>query len=336
MTDDRLRRWLEFAEQPLAPDAAFAAALREELRQELGFVPASTLLSITRRIGGARVRGRHGPTQLLLAATLLVAGAVGLTAVAGSLLERSIEPQPDLLAEIRQTGRIRIAIRPDHPQFTAPGQPAAGFDADVARALADHLGVRGDIVVADASAMLSGHDDLWDIALPSEAVWELDPSRFLVTMPYYRWPHRLAVPEASSATGPADLASEPICAVAGDGGEAWLRGAYGDARTAPVTVEIVTRPSDEACLAALDAGEVVAVVTARLSDADLQVRPGIKVVGGPEPEPRPVIIRRAQGESPEPTPLLAAIDYALDEMRRDGTLTRLSQNRFGGADLTTP
>src|SRR5690349_9425503 len=39
MTDDRLRRWLESAEQPMSPDPEFAAALHDELRGELGFVP---------------------------------------------------------------------------------------------------------------------------------------------------------------------------------------------------------------------------------------------------------------------------------------------------------
>jgi L-cystine transport system substrate-binding protein len=336
MTDDRLRRWLEAGEQPLNPDPDFAVVLRDELRQELGFIPTGGARQDPRYVRRVRARDRRGPAHLLLVAALVVA-SVGAAAVAGALVERTSEQAQDLLTQVRESGRIRIAVRPDHPQFSGSGQPTAGFDIDVASALADHLGVRDDIVVIDAAAIQSGEDDdLWDVALPSVAVSELDSTRFLVSSPYYRWPHRLVVAETATATGATDLAGEPICAVAGDAGERWLRGEYGDTASTPVTTRIVTRASDDDCLSGLAAGEVVAVVTAKLSDADLQVRPGIKVIGGPEPEPRAVIARRATDVAADPTDLLRAIDDALAGMRRDGTLTRLSQNRFGGADLTAP
>jgi cystine transport system substrate-binding protein len=285
-------------------------------------------------VGRTRIRARRGPGQVLLVAAVVVATALGFAAVAGSFLDRSNTRPPNLLSEIRQTGRVRLAVTPDHPQFTAPGQPAAGFDVDVARALADHLGVRGDIVILDAKAILTSQDDdLWDVALPSVAAWEFDDDQFLVSSAYYDWPRRLVVAESSTAARPADLAADPICAVAGDAGEGWLRGTYGGTTSPPITAQIVTKPSDAQCLAALAAGDVVGVVTAHLSDADLQVRSGIKVISGPEAEPRAMVIRRGAGEA---TDLLPAVDGALAAMRADGTITRLSQNRFGGADLTTP
>ena len=335
MTDDRLRRWLEAAEEPLAPDPAFAVALRDELRHELGFVAATTR-PLSRRVGPA-IRPGRGTGRLLLVAALVVAGSVGVAALAGSFVERTTEQQTDLLTQILDSGRIRIAVRPDHPQFGAPGQPAAGFDVDVARALADKIGVRGDIVLVDSSTQMSADDDdRWDVALPSVAAWDIDADRFLVSSAYYRWPHRLVVADASTAADAGSLAGEPVCAVAGDAGERWLRGDYGGASSVPITTQIETTNSDDECLAALTAGDVAAVVTARLSDADLRVRSGIRVLGGPEPEPRSVVVRRAGDGAPDPTDLLDAVDEALADMRRDGTLTRLSQSRFGGADLTAP
>jgi cystine transport system substrate-binding protein len=334
MTDDWLRRWLEAAEEPLAPDPTFAVALRDELRYELGFVAAATARPVTRRL---RPAVRPGAGRLLLVAALIVASSVGVAAVAGRFLERTTEQRTDLLTQIRDSGRIRIAVRPDHPQFGAPGQPAAGFDVDVARVLAEQLGVRGDVVLVDGSTQLSGaDDDLWDVALPSVAAWDIDTDQFLVSSAYYRWPHRLVVADSSTATDAGSLADEPVCAVAGDAGERWLLGDYGDATSPPITTQIVTRSSDDECLTALATGDVAAVVTARLSDADIQVRSGIRVIGGPEPEPRSVVVRRADEGAPDPTDLLDAIDDALAEMRRDGSLTRLSQSRFGGADLTAP
>jgi len=332
MTDHRLHRWLEAAEQPLAPDPRFTDSLRDELRAELGFIPSSAapLSSGRPRV---RIRSRRGPFRFLLVAALVAAGVVGTASIAGSLLERAIHPPTPLLSEILQTGRIRVAIRPDHPQFRVPGQPAAGFDADVAAAIAAHLGVRSETVLVDASAILSGAaDDQWEMGLPSVALWQIDDAHFLLSSPYYRWPHRLVVAETSAATSLADLGNEPICAVGGDAGELWLRGRYGGVAATPITADVVTKTDDEECLSALSAGEVAAVVTAHLSDADVQVRSGLNVIGGPEPEPRGVIVQRGRFGA---AGLMSAIEDALSVMRTDGSLTRLSQNRFGGADLSS-
>ena len=48
------------------------------------------------------------------------------------------------------------------------------------------------------------------------------------------------------------------------------------------------------------------------------------------PEPRAIVIER---DGPDPIELGAAIEQALDDMRRDGTLGQLSTARFG-ADLS--
>jgi ABC-type amino acid transport substrate-binding protein len=83
----------------------------------------------------------------------------------------------------------------------------------------------------------------------------------------------------------------------------------------------------------LASGEAVAAVTAWLSDADLQVLGDVRVIGGPDAEPRSAVVHRQSSVTRE---LLDAVDDALVSMRADGTLKRLSQSRFGGADLTTP
>ena len=337
MTDDRLRRWLETAEGPLAPDSTFAAALRDELRHELGFIPADHARRSSLGLHRAGGRRRPNPARLLLAAALLVGGAVGLAALAGSLVERSPGPRQDALGEIQALGRIRVAVRPDHPQVSTLGQPAAGFDVDVAEALADQMQVRAEIVVVPAGAILTATGEpAWDIALPSVATWRIDEARFLVSSPYYEWARRLVVLNSSTATSQQDVLGAPVCAVAGDEGEAWLRGLSGGSASPPVTADVVAAADDQECLELLATGDVAALVTARLSDADLQIRAGIRVIGGPEPEARAVIVPRPEDGSGDPGELLEAIDTALVAMRQDGTLTRLSQNRFGGIDLTTP
>jgi ABC-type amino acid transport substrate-binding protein len=310
MTDDRLHRWLEPVDQPLTPDSAFAAALLDELGAELGF--ASTA-SATVPAGRTR---RARPT---------------------AWEPRTARRRWDLLlvAALHTAGSIRIAIRPDHPQVSLSDAPAVGFDRDVADALAAHLDVAAAVVIEDVGTMLEiDRTASWDAALPSVGIELVDPATFLATDPYYAWSRYVVVADGGPTTLE-ELATSPVCAVSGDAGTAWLRGNRLGARS-PITTTVIERSTDEACFAALDSGDAVALVTAQLSDADLQVRAGVQVIGGPDPEPRPIVVRREQDGGPDPGSLLEALDGALTEMRADGTLTRLSQSRFGGADLTTP
>src|SRR6185503_20280031 len=47
--------------------------------------------------------------------------------------------------------------------------------------------------------------------------------------------------------------------------EAWLRGTYGGAVSAPITQKVVTRPTEVECFADIEAGRAVAAVTANFS-----------------------------------------------------------------------
>ena len=334
MTEDRLSRILAAAELPMAPAPEFAVDLLDDLREELGFpVPARPdRVHVRRRTTARRRRGRR--LDLLLVAAILVTGGLGLSVALGAW--RSPQPSPplDVLAAIRAAGHLRVAIRPDHPQFTAAGQPAVGFDSDVAAALANRLGLTASIEIVPADVMLEPTAaSTWDIALPSVATWKVGAGSFATSRPYYRWPRWVVVRGDSSVTDIAQLGSQPICAVSDDAGADWLRGTYGPGSTAgPITSSVTIRSTDADCLADLDSHAVGAVVTADLTAADLASRSGIRVLGsGPPPEPRAVAVHRSAAAS-----LLTAVDDALDRLGRDGTLTSLSQNRFGGADLTRP
>jgi ABC-type amino acid transport substrate-binding protein len=343
MTDDRLRHWLEAAERPADPRAEFASALLGDIGRELGFgseTPRggdSEALIVTG--GPVRLRRRSAAPgrrwlDLLLVAAIIAAVAGGLVVVAGALRNHDlVPPTTNRLDQIQQLGRIRIAIRPDYPQFTANGQSATGFDADVAAELGRHLGLRADVVIESAATMLPGSADTWDVALPSVPSWTIDASRFSQSDPYYWWPHFLVVAASSSATGIGDLPAGAICVVAGSAGEAWLQGTYGGAAGSPLATSITTGPTDGDCLGALNSGAAVAMVTANLSAADLRVNANVRSIGGPPVEPRVAVVVGAPGAA-DASRLIQMLDDALRQMRADGTLTRLSQSRFGGDDLT--
>ena len=341
MNDDGLHRLLDSAARPRLPDPDFAATLLADLGDELGFAGTGRVRpvgAVARRRSGRSGPARRRPLDLLLIAVIAVGVAGGLVVGAGAIRERLGPPaQVNLLADLRRTGHVRIAIRPDHPQFTIGGQTATGFDADVAAELARRLGLTPDLVIEDEASMIQQrHGEAWDIALPSVPIWTIDPSAFLASVPYYRWPHLLIVPTSSSAAAVQDVAAGPVCAVAGDAGLSWLTGSYGGASASPVSLAAVTRTTDDECLALLASGGAVAAVTAHLSAADIAVRADVRIIGGPMPEPRAAILPRQRANGEDASELLQVIDDAIAAMRADGTLTRLSQRRFGGEDLTAP
>lgn len=336
MSDDRLQRWLGAAEQPLVPDASFAEALRRDLRVELGFDrgPREWTRSQPRKALRRRPATRSRAVLLIAAAAALA--ALGIVGVVGSQREQATPTSPpSLLAVVRERGEIRIAVRPDHPQAPIGGSTAVGFDVDVANELARRLGLRPALVIVPVDEMLqAGGGRQWDLALPSVATWEVGPS-LAASTPYYYWPHRLIVAADSPARDIDDVAGQPICAVAGDAGELWIRGQYPGAPGTPVASDVVTAESDDECRAALLSGNVDAFVTAKLSDAELDVRDDLLVIGGPPAEPRAALVAVAARGGSSASDLLAEVERVLDEMRRDGTLAQLSATRFG-SDLSTP
>lgn len=283
-------------------------------------------------------RGAWGGSQwaLAVAAILIVAASIAGLAMIGGLLTRTSEPQPspDARQRIRSARIVRVAVSPDHPQTALPDGSLDGFDVDVARELAQRLGVRLDLVSLSPSEQRV-RLDAWDVALPGRPVWEVDPS-MATTSAYYGWPHLLLAEAASGATSVTDVAGQPICAVAGDAAQAWVLGRYGGttpgvASTAPIASTLVLKPTDAACLEALAAGSVRAVVTATLLPEDVAALRGLSLLaGGPDPEPRVAVIRRAGGDE---SSLLADLDRAIHAARADGTLPSLSRGRFG-SDLT--
>ncbi|MEO6208304.1 MAG: transporter substrate-binding domain-containing protein [Candidatus Limnocylindrales bacterium] len=274
-----------------------------------------------------------GLGQAAVAAALLVA-VVGVVLIRSGAFETAAKPSTRL-ADIQDRGVIRIAVRPDRPQVTAPSGARSGFDVDVATEIGRRLGLRVELNYIPAEEMLAGRG-AWDIALPSSAV---ESGAFATTTPYYDWPVRLIVPEGSVASGPGDLSGSTICVVTGSSGEAWLDGQFRGTSVTPVAVPptpsaVHKLATDEACAAELDAGASAALITAGWSDADLAARPALQRVGDAIfVEARPVIALRGERE---PAGLIAEIDRILAAMRSDGTLADLSQSRFGGLDLSQP
>jgi polar amino acid transport system substrate-binding protein len=283
------------------------------------------------RVAAPRVRARGAPGLGALAGIAAVLAFLLATrlAIPSDRPGTSASPGSDLLARVQASGSIRIAVRPDHPQFTRAGAGIVGFDVDVARTLASSLGLRADIVPLAASDMMGQPTAGWDLALPSIAIGSIDPGRFAASAPYYSWPHLLLASESSGLRRAADLAGRRVCAVEGDLGKAWLEGGAG----AGIETIVLPMASDDACFAALTSGDVDALVTATSAPADLAVHPSlVELDGGPPSERRAAIATTAS----DPTRLLDRIDAAFAGMRSNGTLALLSERDFGSDLTSTP
>ncbi len=342
--------------QPMT-DERFDAELTAFLTDEAAHVPGiPSTAEMTRRVGGPRrvpyvrqwIAGGLQVAGTVAAALVVLVAIIVLRGQPGPSVGTSPSPSPsvglptplagDLLAQVRQRGVLRFAIRPDFPQVAVPG--LAGFDIDVGKALATHLGMLDGPVRLAATDMLgtgsTGSD--WDVALPSSLLSADQSARLTGSGAYYYWPIHLLVPAASTVAAATDLGGKHICVEAGSSAEAWLGGRLPAGAisvvAAPSSPVIRTEAADRDCVAALTSGAVDAMVTSTFSDSDLAARPALRTVGGPLfIEPRTIVASR---EGPDPSALLSAIDDALGAMRSDGTLTDLSRNRFGGRDLSSP
>jgi ABC-type amino acid transport substrate-binding protein len=316
-------------------DAELTAFLDDEAARvdELPGIPSARIVTtrVARRVE-APPASRRSLAALAVATLLVVTAAWVITG------PRSVDPRPaTMLEQILARGSIRIAVRPDFPQSVAGG--LGGFDLDVANELTRRFGVRSELVLRPPDEMVRPEDLAQvDIALPSDARLTADEGIVAATSPYYQWPVLVAVADSSTFTTVPDLAGSTVCAAVGSAGADWLAGGYGGPSSTtieavPPGVTVRHEPSDRACLDALLAGEVDALVTTTLHPADLAARP-VRTLGGPVlTEPRSILAQRAGTDA---AGLIAEVDRVLSGMRSDGSLVGFSQNRFGGRDLTVP
>jgi polar amino acid transport system substrate-binding protein len=317
--DERIALWM-LEEAPDEPPNRVLQAAFDATRQMPQERSARGPLATRRRLA-------------ILAAATLVVGAtlVASALVGGWLATREPSPSPDALERIQSAGVIRVAVRPDHPQANSIDGALEGFDVDVALELGRRLGLRVEIVGLSPEDQLTSSGS-WDVGLPSTPAWAVHTS-LATTTAYYAWPHLLVVPADSGATSVEDVQGQPICAVRGDAGQAWLLGRYGPTPSAasspPIPSTLVLRASDAECLAALKDGEVRGIVTATLTPSDVAGLVDVRAIDGPVPELRAATVV-AGGDVAS---LIDALNGAIDAARADGTLGALSQSRFG-ADLT--
>lgn len=239
-----------------------------------------------------------------------LAGLVSLAMIVGAVAHSE-------LADVKKRGELRIVMSGEYPPFSQPasGGGLEGFDVDVGNELAKRLGVKAVLIKADFSSIIAGiQAGNFDVAVASQGKTpERAKAVDFSSKPYYYDGSQLFVPTASKATDLKSLGRAPIAVALGTTFEKYLR-----AQKYP---NIVTFSGEQEIYLALSAGRVAGMVTTRtVGGAAIKQGQAIKAAGPLLQQDNPYITF-ALGQ-PQ---LKAALDAALEAMRKDGTLTQISQ-----------
>jgi polar amino acid transport system substrate-binding protein len=294
---------------------------------------------------------------MLLAALFLVTACGGPAASPGTSPADSPAGSPadspaatqggdseDVLARVRDQGVIRVSTDPDYaPQsFITESGDYDGFDIDVAREVAERLGVEIQWETPDWDAITAGSwSDRWDMSVGSMTVTPEREEVLDFTQPYYYTPAQIAVTEGSDFASIDDLAGEVACVGEDTTYLYWLEGnlelgSGGEiVRDAPEGMTATTFPTDANCAESIRSGRTeFAVFISAEAVIDEAIAAGTPIEKLGEPifyEPLAIAFDKS---GPAHDELVAEVDRIIGEMHEDGTLTELSQKWYDGEDLT--
>ncbi|MFS8976029.1 transporter substrate-binding domain-containing protein [Cupriavidus necator] len=263
---------------------------------------------------------RTGWLKSLLAASLL-AGA-GLSAAAANAA--------DLLDSVKQAGVLKIGLEGTYPPFGFRGakNELEGFDVDVARAVAGKLGVKPEFVTTEWSGIIAGlQAGKFDVIVNQVAATPQRKQALDFSKPY-------VYSEAQLIQRKDDKREfKSLEALKGHKLGVSLGSNYNDLAKAVPGIDVKTYPGAPEYLRDLAAQRVDAALNDRLmvayliKTANLPLRPGAVVPGASSEVAIPF-----RKDNPK---FAQAIDRALDDLRKDGTLNKLSVKWFG-TDVTKP
>lgn len=262
---------------------------------------------------------RPSAAKLVIAA-LATAALVGCGSTPETGAPASDSSSGDLLESAREAGVIRVANTQANPpwNFVDGADGLAGYDVDVARELADRLGIDDvEFVPGTFENFIPGvNANRFDMVISGQTITEERKREVGFSIPYQLNGVGILVAEDNAEiTGPDDLDDKTIAVTAGTTNEEAAREDYPDAdvrvyKNATLALTDVERGRADVCLVSRFQGTYLA------EQNDL----AIKAVGGVvDAEVNAMTFKKGQDE------LKAAVDEALTAMIDDGTLTRISE-----------
>ena len=287
------------------------------MRTELRSAERGT--AVARSTGPSPFALRPSPFRILsglLALVLLVGGAWSFVAFAR-------RPAVDRTWErVTASGVLRVAIDPTYPPFASgPADNPTGYDGDLARLLAERLGL-GVVFVPTPfdnlyDALRTGAADATISALTVRPE-ELSQVRY--SRPYLEAGARILVRADAPWTDLADLAGQTVGAELGSDGDLAARSL---ARRLPELRVDSSFESGDAALAALLDGRLAGAAFDGVTALTLlNARPELRALPSPDPAPLVVALPR------DAAILQARVDEVLAELAVDGTLDELARRWF--------
>jgi polar amino acid transport system substrate-binding protein len=227
--------------------------------------------------------------------------------------------QDPFLERVQQAGILRVGMDPSWPPFEYVDEhgEVVGLDVDLARAIADKMGVRVVLIPSGweglYDALFAGQFDAIVSALPYDP-WRTEEAAYSISY-FNAGPVIVAHVDARALEGSQDLAGRTVHVEYGSEGDVQAR----RLRKKRPDIDIVTHQTPQEALQAVIAdptcAAIVDAVTARLS---IRGETRLQVVGEPlYDEPYVIAVH------PDAQSLREAVDQALIEMRESGELEAL-------------
>ena len=261
-----------------------------------------------------------------LARRHLVMAAVALALVAG--VNVKTHAAENLLNKVKERGTLLVGLEGTYPPFSFQGENGklTGFEVEFAEQLAQHLGLKASLKPTKWDGMLASLDSKRiDVVINQVTISDERKKKYDFSTPYTVSGIQALTrkDKAGSVNKPEDLASKKVGVGLGSNYEQWLRENVKG-------VDIRTYDDDPTKYQDLRSGRLDAILVDRLAALDLVKKTGdTMAVAGPafSRQESGVALRKGNDD------LLKAIDQAIAEMQKDGSLSKLSQKWFG-ADVT--
>lgn len=254
----------------------------------------------------------------------------------------------DLLGQIEEDGVIRVSTDANYePQsFLNESGEFVGFDIDVAKEIAERLGVEIEFKTPDWDLITAGNwGGQWDMSVGSMTVTTAREQVIDFASPaYYYTPAQLAAADGSGIDTWDDVDGQTICVGLSTTYETWLSGdveSLGLPEASffadpPADTTIIPLPTDGECVQSIQSGReefAVFLTSNTVVEAALAEGMSIHKVGTPVFSENLAVAFDKNSELDNAT-LLARVSEILTEMHADGTMTELSMKWFG-EDLTS-
>lgn len=244
-----------------------------------------------------------------------------------------------VLADVLERGELRVSTDAAYPpQSELIDGEWFGYDIDVARAIAKHIGVTAVFVTPSFDDVIAGGwDDKWDLSVGSVTITNQRLSVLNFSTPYYYVPAYFGAAVDSGITSSEQLAGRTICVATGTTYEDYLSGrltlsASSIYEPPPAASGLIIKDTDTDCIAALSAqpheADVMMSSQTTLDSAPTAVTRFARASFAEQ-------LATATDRSPtvDDEDLLKAVNKALADMRATGELEQLSIKNYG-VDLT--